>query len=79
MSIDEEIQREYSKMKTENIVDEATTMNMKNKFADSLLNGTLGQELQNCNRYTVQSRPLRIPFKIKFRNFVNKLKNVLWN
>lgn len=78
MSIDEEIQKEYSKMKTENIVDEATTMNIKNNFANSLLNGDLGQELKNCNMYTIQSKPIRLPFKVKFRNFIKRLKNVLW-
>lgn len=79
MGINEEIQREYIKMKNDRVVDETTTINSKKQFADMILNGNIGNELNNCNNYVIQSRPLKIPFRIRMRNFINKLKYVLWN
>lgn len=79
MGIDDEIQKEFLKMKNDSLVDEITTINAKTKFADSLLNGDIGTELKNCNMYYLQTKPLKIPFKIKFKNFIDRLKNILWN
>ena len=79
MGIDEEIQKEYSKMKSDSIVDETLTFNSKKNFADELLNGNIGIELKNCNNYIIKTKPLKLPFKVKVKNFIKKLKQVTWS
>ena len=51
MAIKDEINKEYEKIKTEQMVFETTMEAQKRKYADSLLNSTLGSELKNCNSY----------------------------
>lgn len=77
MSIDEEIQKEYSKMKSDKIVDETITTNSKKQFADMILNSNIGYELKQCNSYYIQSKPLKLPFKIRLKNFIKRLKEVI--
>ena len=79
MSIDDEIQKEYEKVKTDKIVNETIANNNKKEFADMLLNGNIGLELKNCNKYYINTKPIKKPFKMRLNNFINRIKTVLWS
>lgn len=79
MSIEEEIYKEYEKVKTDNLMDEVMALNAKNNFINYLKNCDINKELAKCNSY---NNPvfIKMPFKYRFKRFINKLKNfILWN
>lgn len=77
MSINGEIQKEYEKVKNEKIIGDVTIDNLKNNFAEQLLNSQIGEELKKCDKFYTIPQKKKIPFKIRFKNFINKLKFVL--
>lgn len=73
MAIKDEINKEYEKIKTEQTVFETTMEAQKRKYADSLLNSSLGSELKNCNSYYSLSVKKKIPFKMRIKRFFNNI------
>lgn len=81
MAIKDEINKEYEKIKTEQMVFETTMEAQKRKYADSLFNSSLGSELKNCNSYYSLSVKKKLPIKLRIKRFFNNvfklfLKNV---
>ena len=77
MSIDDEINNEYKKIENEKVIDLVTLDNSKKKFAEKILMTDMGEELKNCNLYTLNDkRKLKIPLKIKIKRFLEKIKTV---
>ena len=78
MNIDEEINAEYKKIEIEKKINETVLDNTKKKFAEEILLTNLGNELRNCNAYNVRNKyKIKLPLKIRIKNFLNKIKNVL--
>ena len=73
MAIKDEINKEYEKIKTEQMVFETTMEAQKRKYAESLLNSTLGSELKNCNSYYSLSIKKKIPFRLRIKRFFNNI------
>lgn len=73
MAIKDEINKEYEKIKTEQMVFETTMEAQKRKYADSLFNSSLGSELKNCNSYYSLSVKKKIPFKMRIKRFFNNI------
>ena len=79
MAIKDEINKEYEKIKTEQMVFETTMEAQKRKYADSLLNSTLGSELKNCNSYYSLSIKKKIPFRMRIKRFFNNIFKLFLN
>ena len=79
MAIKDEINKEYEKIKTEQMVFETTMEAQKRKYADSLLNSTLGSELKNCNSYYSLSVKKKIPFRLRIKRFFNNIFKLFLN
>ena len=73
MTVNDEINKEYEKIKTEKIVFETTMEAQKRKYADSLLNSSLGAELKNSNSYYTLSIRKKIPFRMRIKRFFNNV------
>ena len=73
MAIKDEINKEYEKIKTEQMVFETTMEAQKRKYADSLFNSSLGSELKNCNSYYSLSIKKKIPLKMRIKRFFNNI------
>lgn len=73
MAIKDEINKEYEKIKTEQMVFETTMEAQKRKYADSLFNSSLGSELKNCNSYYSLLVKKKIPFKMRIKRFFNNI------
>lgn len=73
MAIKDEINKEYEKIKTEQMVFETTMEAQKRKYVDSLFNSSLGSELKNCNSYYSLSVKKKIPFKMRIKRFFNNI------
>ena len=79
MSVNAEINKEYEKIKTEQMVFETTMKAQKVKYADRLLNSSLGSELKNCNSYYSLSIKKKIPFKLRIKRFFNNIFKLFLN
>lgn len=79
MAVNDEINKEYEKIKTEKIVFETTMEAQKRKYADSLLNTSLGSELKNCNSYYSLSIKKKIPFRMRIKRFFNNIFKLFLN
>lgn len=79
MAIKDEINKEYEKIKTEQMVFETTMEAQKRKYADSLLNSSLGSELKNCNSYYSLSVKKKLPFKLRIKRFFNNIFKLFLN
>lgn len=79
MAIKDEINKEYEKIKTEQMVFETTMEAQKRKYADSLFNTSLGSELKNCNSYYSLSVKKKLPFKMRIKRFFNNIFKLFWN
>ena len=77
MAIKDEINKEYEKIKTEQMVFETTMEAQKRKYADSLFNSSLGSELKNCNSYYSLSVKKKIPFRLRIKRFFNNIFKLL--
>lgn len=73
MAIKDEINKEYEKIKTEQMVFETTMEAQKRKYADSLFNSSLGSELKNCNSYYSLSVKKKLPIKLRIKRFFNNV------
>ena len=73
MAVNDEINKEYEKIKTEQMVFETTMEAQKRKYADSLLNSSLGAELKNCNSYYSLSVKKKLPIKLRIKRFFNNI------
>lgn len=73
MAIKDEINKEYEKIKTEQMVFETTMEAQKRKYADSLFNSSLGSELKNCNSYYSLSVKKKLPIKLRIKRFFNNI------
>ena len=73
MAIKDEINKEYEKIKTEQMVFETTMEAQKRKYADSLFNRSLGSELKNCNSYYSLSVKKKLPIKLRIKRFFNNI------
>ena len=79
MAIKDEINKEYEKIKTEQMVFETTMEAQKRKYADSLFNSSLGSELKNCNSYYSLSVKKKIPFRLRIKRFFNNVFKLFLN
>ena len=79
MAVNDEINKEYEKIKTEQMVFETTMEAQKRKYADSLLNSTLGSELKNCNSYYSLSIKKKLPIKLRIKRFFNNIFKLFLN
>lgn len=79
MAIKDEINKEYEKIKTEQMVFETTMEAQKRKYADSLFNSSLGSELKNCNSYYSLSVKKKLPFKLRIKRFFNNIFKLFLN
>lgn len=79
MAIKDEINKEYEKIKTEQMVFETTMEAQKRKYADSLFNSSLGSELKNCNSYYSLSVKKKIPFRLRIKRFFNNIFKLFFN
>lgn len=79
MAIKDEINKEYEKIKTEQMVFETTMEAQKRKYADSLFNTSLGSELKNCNSYYSLSVKKKLPFKLRIKRFFNNIFKLFLN
>ena len=79
MAVNDEINKEYEKIKTEQMVFETTMEAQKRKYADSLLNSTLGSELKNCNSYYSLSVKKKLPIKLRIKRFFNNIFKLFLN
>ena len=79
MAIKDEINKEYEKIKTEQMVFETTMEAQKRKYADSLFNSSLGSELKNCNSYYSFSVKKKIPFRLRIKRFFNNIFKLFLN
>lgn len=79
MAIKDEINKEYEKIKTEQMVFETTMEAQKRKYADSLFNSSLGSELKNCNSYYSLSVKKKIPFRMRIKRFFNNIFKLFLN
>lgn len=79
MAIKDEINKEYEKIKTEQMVFETTMEAQKRKYADSLFNSSLGSELKNCNSYYSLSVKKKIPFRLRIKRFFNNIFKLFLN
>lgn len=79
MAIKDEINKEYEKIKTEQMVFETTMEAQKRKYADSLFNSSLGSELKNCNSYYSLSVKKKIPIKLRIKRFFNNIFKLFLN
>ena len=79
MAVNDEINKEYEKIKTEQMVFETTMKAQKIKYADRLLNSSLGSELKNCNSYYSLSIKKKIPFKLRIKRFFNNIFKLFLN
>ena len=79
MAIKDEINKEYEKIKTEQMVFETTMEAQKRKYADSLFNSSLGSELKNCNSYYSLSVKKKIPIKLRIKRFFNNIFKLFYN
>ena len=79
MAIKDEINKEYEKIKTEQMVFETTMEAQKRKYADSLFNSSLGSELKNCNSYYSLSVKKKLPIKLRIKRFFNNIFKVFLN
>ena len=75
MAIKDEINKEYEKIKTEQMVFETTMEAQKRKYADSLFNSSLGSELKNCNSYYSLSVKKKLPINLRIKRFFNNVFN----
>ena len=73
MAIKDEINKEYEKIKTEQMVFATTMEAQKRKYADSLFNSSLGSELKNCNSYYSLSVKKKLPIKLRIKRFFNNI------
>ena len=73
MAIKDEINKEYEKINTEQMVFETTMEAQKRKYADSLFNSSLGSELKNCNSYYSLSVKKKLPIKLRIKRFFNNV------
>ena len=79
MAVNDEINKEYEKIKTEQMVFETTMEAQKRKYADSLFNSSLGSELKNCNSYYSLSVKKKIPIKLRIKRFFNNIFKLFLN
>lgn len=79
MAIKDEINKEYEKIKTEQMVFETTMEAQKRKYADSLFNSSLGSELKNCNSYYSLSVKKKLPIKLRIKRFFNNIFKLFLN
>ena len=79
MAVNDEINKEYEKIKTEKIVFETTMEAQKRKYADSLFNSSLGSELKNCNSYYSLSVKKKLPIKLRIKRFFNNIFKLFLN
>ena len=79
MGVNDEINKEYEKIKTEQMVFETTMEAQKRKYADSLFNSSLGSELKNCNSYYSLSVKKKIPIKLRIKRFFNNIFKLFLN
>ena len=79
MAIKDEINKEYEKIKTEQMVFETTMEAQKRKYADSLFNSSLGSELKNCNSYYSLSVKKKLPIKLRIKRFFNNVFKLFLN
>ena len=79
MAVNDEINKEYEKIKTEQMVFETTMEAQKRKYADSLLNSSLGSELKNCNSYYSLSIKKKIPFRMRIKRFFHNIFKLFLN
>ena len=79
MAIKDEINKEYEKIKTEQMVFETTMEAQKRRYADSLFNSSLGSELKNCNSYYSLSVKKKIPIKLRIKRFFNNIFKLFLN
>lgn len=79
MAIKDEINKEYEKIKTEQMVFETTMEAHKRKYADSLFNSSLGSELKNCNSYYSLSVKKKLPIKLRIKRFFNNIFKLFLN
>ena len=79
MAVNDEINKEYEKIKTEQMVFETTMEAQKRKYADSLLNSSLGSALKNCNSYYSLSIKKKIPFRMRIKSFFNNVFKLFLN
>ena len=79
MAVNDEINKEYEKIKTEQMVFETTMEAQKRKYADSLLNSSLGSKLKKCNSYYSLSIKKKIPFRMRIKRFFNNVFKLFLN
>ena len=79
MAIKDEINKEYEKIKTEQMVFETTMEAQKRRYADSLFNSSLGSELKNCNSYYSLSVKKKLPIKLRIKRFFNNIFKLFLN
>ena len=79
MAIKDEINKEYEKIKTEQMVFETTMEAQKRKYADSLLNRSLCLEFKNCNSYYSLSVKKKLPIKLRIKRFFNNIFKLFLN
>ena len=79
MAVNDEINKEYEKIKTEQMVFETTMEAQKRKYADSLFNSSLGSELKNCNSYYSLSVKKKLPIKLRIKRFFNNIFKLFLN
>ena len=79
MAVNDEINKEYEKIKTEQMVFETTMEAQKRKYADSLFNSSLGSELKNCNSYYSLSVKKKLPIKLRIKRFFNNVFKLFLN
>lgn len=77
MNIDNELTEELMKLHQEEFVIKQELENNKKRFIDDLNNG-LGEEIRNIKEL---NRPIKLrkPFKMKIREFFDRISKVLGN
>ena len=77
MNIDNELTEELMKLHQEEFVIKQELENHKKRFIDDLNNG-LGEEIRNIKEL---NRPIKLrkPFKMKIREFFDRISKVLGN
>lgn len=77
MNIDNELTEELMKLHQEEFVIKQELENNKKRFIDDLNNG-LGEEIRNIKEL---NRPIKLrkPFKLKIREFFDRISKVLGN
>lgn len=75
----EKVMLELKGIESDSIIANFETERQKNVFSNSLLNSGLGEEIKNCNKIQNQVCKIKVPFRQKLKNIINRLKVILNN